>query len=510
VTLTADQRETLRAAARAELARRGLLDVRRDLEQIPTILDEDGVTVHPLHVGQLAAFSSIRRIVAIFAGWQSGKTVIGPWWLIREIQRRGPGDYAVIGPDYPMILNKAKPEMAKAFAGLYHSSGNEWVLTKAGELAIFGAEQSSRTRILFRHAQAPEAIEAFTLKGLWIDEPGQIADAVWRAIKPRCMVHRARMLLTARPYEHNWYVRDIWDPVMTTRRIAPYVYEVSRRADAPDDIEVINFDSETNPQSDPEFIAGERSGMPEAEYMMRYMGIPLRPAGAVYDCFDTRVHVVEMQIPVEWPRYLGVDFGPDNMAFVKIAAERVSLGNGKWGPMTGNYVAYGELHGGKLTAEEHIARVTHGEPNEFTAYGGAKSTEDGWRGLYTRAGLTIQEPSERLVEVGIQYVYRLIKEGRFKVTNECPKLINDLVTYSYKLDDQGNSTGKLDPSDKAKFHLADALRYIAKALYTIAIYDDPEPVTAGSVEFYEKLGEYANSNETETGIFGPDASESWY
>ena len=49
-----------------------------------------------LHPGQTKIWDSERRFVFIIAGTQSGKTTFGPWWLKREIDKRGPGDYLAV------------------------------------------------------------------------------------------------------------------------------------------------------------------------------------------------------------------------------------------------------------------------------------------------------------------------------------------------------------------------------------------------------------------------------
>ena len=51
-----------------------------------------------VHSGQQRALESRKRFVLVLAGWQSGKTVIGPPWLLNEIKARGPGDYLVASP----------------------------------------------------------------------------------------------------------------------------------------------------------------------------------------------------------------------------------------------------------------------------------------------------------------------------------------------------------------------------------------------------------------------------
>ena len=46
---------------------------------------EPGAISVPFHAGQLAAWESERRWVAIVAGTKGGKTSFDPWWLWREI-----------------------------------------------------------------------------------------------------------------------------------------------------------------------------------------------------------------------------------------------------------------------------------------------------------------------------------------------------------------------------------------------------------------------------------------
>jgi hypothetical protein len=307
------------------------------------------------------------------------------------------------------------------------------------------------------------------------------------------MANQARVLLTSRPMKFNWYVSEFWHGVIDE-------VTLERLPTAPDDRDTINYPTSANPNHDPDLLASEQLVLTDSEYRMRYLGIPTRPAGAVYDCFDERVHIYrdERVIPDEWPKYIGLDFGPDNTAAVIIAGERKPLPNGKWGDMTGRFFAYREYHDGRKTAEEHVRDITAGKDG-YHAVGGNKTGEQGWRGYYTLAGLPVHEPRERLVEVGIQYVYRLIKTGRLFVSKDCPKLITDLKTYAYDLDDQGMSTGRLNPATKAKFHLADAMRYIAQTLFETAVIDDPEPVKPGTFAYYDALDEYhANKREPET------------
>jgi hypothetical protein len=53
----------------------------------------------------------------VLAGTQGGKTSFGPVWLWREMQLRGPGDYLVVTPTFPLLEMKALPTLLQLFRG---------------------------------------------------------------------------------------------------------------------------------------------------------------------------------------------------------------------------------------------------------------------------------------------------------------------------------------------------------------------------------------------------------
>src|SRR5512140_626244 len=66
---------------------------------LPAMLHHDGHRlVYHFHPGQLQAWNSTARFIAVLAGAQGGKTSFGPHWLLREIVRCGPGDYLIVTP----------------------------------------------------------------------------------------------------------------------------------------------------------------------------------------------------------------------------------------------------------------------------------------------------------------------------------------------------------------------------------------------------------------------------
>lgn len=503
-----------------------------------------------LHVGQLAAWLSERRFVAVYAGWQSGKTVIGAHWLVREMQRRGAGDYAVIVPTYPILLNKALPELKVAFKGIGVWKGGEkyFEITPEGARKL-GWPIGSIGRILVRHGESPDAIEAFTAKAIWIDEPGQLKDSVWTAIQPRGAVFEARFFFTSRPYSHNWYVREIWARVMGK--------DNKRRADADPDIEVINFRSIDNTSFSKKEYYRQKAIMPDWEFAMKYDGVPTRPAGAIWGCFINDPDVFETTgetntcrsfvIPDDWPIEGGVDFGNNNTAALLKAAELIdgvdTLGRPARVP-TGRHFFFAGYKKAGRTNEEHAwalrcaanqltssfeiafsqwskdpsrAMRDMGDPppqvianllarctRHLTLVGGSHQ-EQGWRDSYRLGGVTVIEPRDNNVEVQISCAFAGLKTLQAIFFADLVDEVAQIENYSRKLDDDQQPTKEIH--EKGKQHWADAFRYIASKVWPPMKIEEgassiPETKTNPIPSVPEKITA-AGAVATSTGAFIP-------
>lgn len=174
------------------------------------------------HPGQARAWDSERRFVAVIAGTQSGKTVFGPHWLHREITRRGPGDYLVATPTFPLLQLKALPEFLKLFKrylglGDYVASPiRQFRFSKAGLKRTFGTADCEPTTVFFGHAADPDSLESATAKAAWLDEAGQnkFRLSSWEAIQRRLSIYEGRAVITTTPYCYDQdteiYTRNGW------------------------------------------------------------------------------------------------------------------------------------------------------------------------------------------------------------------------------------------------------------------------------------------------------------
>lgn len=361
----------------------------------------------------------------------------------------------IVTPTYPLLQLKALPEFLRWFRevmnlGEYKVAGRQFVLSKAGEVALWGKEQDEQTRVIFGYAADPESLESATAKAAWLDEAGQKKFKVdsWEAIRRRLSIHRGRILITTTPYNLGWLKQRIWD-----------VWKAGS-----DDIDVIRFESVANPLFSREEWDDARASLPRWKFDMFYRAIFTRPAGMIYDNFNEGLHKVpRFPIRDNWPRFVGLDFGGVNTAAVFYALEEG----------TGKMYAYREYKAGGRTAQQHAAKMMEGEPGIPFVVGGARS-EGQWRWEFTSAGLPVNPSPITDVEVGINRVYKAHAENKIIVFDDLQGYLDEKMSYSRELDENGEPTEKID--DKHSYHFMDAERYIMSALETGVETTGPSPL----------------------------------
>ena len=394
-----------------------------------------------LHEGQLRAWNSRKRIVAIVAGSQGGKTSFAPLWLFKEIGERGPGDYGFVAPTFKLLELKALPEFRRLFEqtlrlGTYYQSPvQRFVFSDSGAKRVFGYKPDVSTVVYFGHAQNPDSLESATYKAVVLDEAGQAAfkRGSYEAIRRRVALNRGRILICTTPYfGHGWLQTEIID-----------------KAKAGDlEIELIQFASTMNPAFPRSELEWARNNLPYWRFAMMYLGQTMRPPGLIYDSFKPDTHKApRFAIPDFWQRYIGLDFGGVNTAAILLAKD----------PKSKKLYVYREYHGGNLTAAKHTEALLVGEPMVPTAVGGSFS-EGQWRDEFRAAGLPVRKPDQSDVEVGITRVWGAFNTDQLYIFDDLAGLLSELDTYQRVMDDEGNPTEEIE--NKSQFHRLDALRYI--------------------------------------------------
>ena len=377
------------------------------------------------HPGQQKAYLSKRRFVFVIAGTQSGKTTFGPWWLQREIQDRGEGDYLAVTATYDLFKLKMLPEMLRVFC--IDLVGQGWQFQASDRVITNG-----KSRIILRSAQAEGGLESATVNAAWLDECGQddFRLGSWEAVQRRLSLSQGRVLGTTTPYNLGWLKTEVFD----------------RWRNGDQDYQVVQFKSTMNPTFPREEYDRAMRVLPRWKHAMFYNGEFTRPAGMIYDCFDEALSVLApFTIPDEWSRYGGLDFGGVHTAALCYAEN----------PDNGVLYLIKEYLQGGRTIAEHAAEL--GRWGCRLWVGGSKS-EGQWRQEFQVAGLPVMPPDFSDVEAGIDRVYACHKDNSLMVFDTMRGYLEQKRIYSRELDDSGQPTEKI--KDKETFHYLDAERYI--------------------------------------------------
>jgi hypothetical protein len=416
----------------------------------------------------------------MIAGSQGGKTVFGPWWLNREIQRRGGGDYIAVTSTYDLFKLKMLPEIRNVFEHVLRI-GRYWAGDKVLELANpetgrFEAKRADDPmwgRIILRSAQAPSGLESATAKAAWLDEVGQdeFTLEAWEAILRRLALNRGRVLGTTTPYTVGWLKQQVYD----------------RWAKGDPTYDVIQFESIVNPTFPREEFEERRRTMQAWRFNMFYRGQFGKPPSLIYGDFidEYRQHgghkVAPFPIPHWWSSYVGIDPGGVNTAKLWAAHD----------PDEDVYYLYREsLTGGMSTGEHAVEALKTASDNgeRVQAWFIGQAAETQVRMDYEAAsyeGMRMKNvkapPSEfSSVESGIDRGISLLRSKRLFVFDTLAHWLDEVGRYRRKVD----ATGEVQEQiiEKAKFHMLDAYRYLAIGITNKERIDAPM-MRAGRVKW---------------------------
>ena len=259
-------------------------------------LSNDAGQPVPFHEAQLLAYESTADIVAFLAGSQGGKTSFAPWWMDKEVNARGPGDYLAVTASYDLFKLKMLPAYIMVFCEIL-KTGKYWAVDKIIELRPnrFTPFLASRSqdhmwgRIILRSAQSPGGLESATALAVHADEAGQdeFGIGAWRAVTRRLYAQQGRALVTSTLYNLGWMKQQLIDPVLKTGipMLVPSregEVQITQGKSGERTIDLIQFDSVVNPAFPAASWEDAKATMPPDEFDMYFRGrvTTLRSAGA--------------------------------------------------------------------------------------------------------------------------------------------------------------------------------------------------------------------------------------
>ena len=271
----------------------------------------------------------------------------------------------------------------------------------------------------------------------------------WEAVQRRGLINKARILFTTTLYTLGWLKTEIYDPGI--------------KGDP--DIDIIQFDSIENPAFPLDEYQRMKRIMPDWKFDMFHRGRFTKPAGLIYDAFDSVNDVIEpFELNRNWPRYVGHDFGPVNTVALWKAYD----------PVSSTIYTYREYSMGQRSTFEHVTdwiELSKGE--RIASRMGGSPTEDGWRGDFTQAGWRIDKPLDGNVWSQINRVYGFEKLHKHKVFRTCQNYLSEKQSFSRELD-QNYVPIENKIEDEHIFHFMAAERYEMTQFRPLSVFSDNE------------------------------------
>jgi hypothetical protein len=455
---------------------------------------EDGTLTGNFHKAQKEAYDATERFVLVMAGSRSGKTLGGPFWLLKEMMRKGPGEYLAVAPSFKILEKGIYKALRRIFCSelklgrIVGGASGYFVVSERGHSMIWPNipyNEHEPSRVVFGHAAAPDSLEAAEYKAAWLDEAGQkgFKSDSWEAINRRLAIDEGRALMTTTPYMlSHWIKTEIFDSWKRRGTVNEQPKDKNYR--------VVSFESRANPLFPMEEWDRARQTLPTYKFDLFYRGILTRPPGQIFDVFDPNLcdglntgmvydpikyfgDCQNNHPPSHWPRYVGIDFGAPNFAATFYAAEMIpdDAEPGKE-ILSGRLILYREyLPKESKTSREHIVSLMEGETALPDLCCGGSKGENQWRLDFEDGGYPILEPDQPDVNVGIARCYAQIKAGGIgttpglMVSSHCKQFIAQIGDYVRDTDESGNVLESI--TDKETFHLMDSFRYICSRLRSV-------------------------------------------
>ena len=366
---------------------------------------------------QTIFFKKPKKIMAFIGGTGTGKTFLLPRLLYTNIKKKNGGEWIVSAPTIPMLKRNPVKYIERFFKEndiKYEFNKTEMIMRVAG------------ATIYFISAETSERMQGIHADGIYGDEAGLFPVDWYETALQRIGFEKGHLFLATTPYFHNWLKTEIWDKYIAGDK----------------DILLQNPVSADNPFYPREEIERARLRLPDWKFKMFYEAKFTRPAGLIYEGFKT---CKPFKIPNNWFKVRGLDFGFNNPSACIWLAQSPD----------GIWYAYKEFKRSGLTTSD-LAK--HIQDPTITTY--ADPASAGQIEELKRMGFDVRK-ADKDVLGGIAYIQSLTKEGKLIFFENLIKTIDELNTYQWETDKNGDF---IDKPRKYNDHLLDSLRY---ALYTI-------------------------------------------
>lgn len=382
------------------------------------------------------------RFKVIVAGRRSGKTVLGADDLTVAASTI-PGSMCwYVGPTYTAARDIAWQIFKDNFAD-FHAYG----LVKRIVESDLRIDLANGSTLMLKGGDKPDSLRGVKLSRLVIDEFAVMKAEVWdEVLQPATSDLRAPVIFIGTPKGYNRFY-DLAQMETTN----PGDWRTWR---------IKTAEAGTVPAEE---LERARRDMDERVYAQEFCADFRTFGGQVYTDFDRARHVPADPIPfLPGAEYaLGMDFGwssPSVVLFANIDAQE-------------NVTVFAEYERRETPIPVIGLAIKNQVPGALPTLiacdpaGAAKSEAMGLdavselRSLFGREVVRYRSNYPGVIQDGINIVRKWLRNGKLKVSRNCPKLIQALEMYRYP-DPKDNVQSELPLKDGISDHSVDALRYL--------------------------------------------------
>jgi hypothetical protein len=414
---------------------------------------EDGVEniyLNPSPAQMMIMLADVPHLT-VSGGTGSGKTSLGPFWMMHQMELSLGEDALVVGYTEGALRRNVFPSLFpalehSAFHGKFHEKDMVYH-TPYGD-------------IFFCTNKNPQAIQGIHPAVIWCDELGSYSLETWKAIKGRMDRPDARLLGTTTPYGENWFLTDF----------------VQKWRDGDPDYKVVYMSSLDNPTYPREKYYRDQREMDADEFAMVHEGRIRRRHGLVYPDF-TKDRIMER--PVRSKCYAGFDLGlVDPNAFTVMSYEHPTMNDGQEA-----WIVHDEWSQSGMD-DEKIAENIFPLIRQYSIDTIFYDNHAGQTVLDVRRTLEQKPyfmdnirwiPMSETIEPGVNALRGITRRKELYVNPKCEYLIDNFATYSVQ-------NGK--PEVKLHTDSVDSCRYCVRG---IQIYGDTELASGDTAVHKERL-----------------------
>jgi hypothetical protein len=396
----------------------------------------EDIYLHPSPAQMVIMLSDVPHLT-VSGGTGSGKTSLGPFWMMQQMELSLGEDALVVGYTEGALRRNVFPSLFpalehSAFHGRFHEKDMVYH-TPYGD-------------IFFCTNKNPQAIQGIHPAVIWCDELGSYSLETWKAVKGRMDRPYARLLGTTTPYGENWFLTDF----------------VQKWRDGDPDYKVVYMSSLDNPTYPREKYYRDQREMDADEFAMVHEGRIRRRHGLVYADFGKDLIA---DAPVRAKCYAGMDFGlTDPNAFTVVSYEHPALyGQEGWR-------VHDEWYQSGVD-DEKIAESIFPLLRKYGIDTVFYDNHAGQTALDVRKHLSQKPyfmdsirwiPMSEGIEAGVGVIRGITRRKELRVNPLCENTIDEFATYSV-------ANGK--PEAREHNHCLDSLRYCVRG---ILLYGDTE------------------------------------